>query len=742
MKHSKNFSMINRRLLGWKGTLPYSHEGHSGEGGNCNSENEKSTSLDGEFDDSQFSSEDEHGNVADSAATNVVEEFGSSIAQINEVDCVDSEDELRSISSNSDVEEGSNSSLVFSESKFNLEDFQFQEGMIFKDNKEFKWAVERYEALRKKDVYFVKNEPRESNENCPFTIKTYRLNHSCGEQHDNQLIKSGFLAKYYKDEFKLNEEWGRVQFQRHVKKKFRCNISKFQSFRAKQKAKLLVTGSQNHQYNLLLDYCEELKKTNPGTSVKLILDNTYSMEGRSRFKRLYICYGACKEGFLNGCRPLIGVDGCHLKGNQNGGQLLSAVGVDANNNMYPIAFAVVEGELNETWKWFLELLDGDLHISQNPIGWTFISDKQKGLVPAFEELFPYIEHRHCVRHLHANFSKDGYGGQVMKQNFWAACRSTTESEFQKHLEGLRLLNPKAAQWILDREPRHFCRAYFSDYLKSDMLLNNLCESFNSSIRHARDKYILTMCESLRIYLMSRMQKNRDKMKGSVMKICPKIIKILEQNKAHTGDLIAYKANDDNYQVEDISGFFKTYKVNLNQRCCSCRRWDLNGIPCSHAIAAIRTKGEVPEDYVHHCYTVEAYMRSYKPAIMPIHPSDLWTKTGQKPPLPPKYKVQPGRPKKLRKRDPIENESIVGDKLISKLSRKGEKKKCSICGQYGHNKRSCKNQRQNDVEPPAEVEVEHPVATEVEVEHPVANIAAEVEPLAVEVANDELVGQYS
>nr|GMD36794.1 uncharacterized protein LOC109155208 [Ipomoea batatas] len=64
-------------------------------------------------------------------------------------------------------------------------------------------------------------------------------------------------------------------------------------------------------------------------------------------------------------RPLIGVDGCHLKGNQKGGQLLSAVGIDANNNMYPITFTVVEGELKETWKWLLELLDGDLHISQN-----------------------------------------------------------------------------------------------------------------------------------------------------------------------------------------------------------------------------------------------------------------------------------------------------------------------------------------------------------------------------------------
>nr|GMC48167.1 Zinc knuckle family protein [Ipomoea batatas]GMC50489.1 Zinc knuckle family protein [Ipomoea batatas]GME15626.1 Zinc knuckle family protein [Ipomoea batatas] len=251
--------MTSLRLLEWKKTSPYSHEGHSGEEGNCNSENEKSTSLDGEFDDSQFSSEDQHGNIVDTATTNVVQEFGSSIVQLNEIDYVDSEDELRSFSSDSDVE-GCNSSLVFSESKFNLEDFKFQKGMVFKDNKEFKWAVERYEALRKKDVYFVKNEPRRvgakcrnancdwvifgsrSNENCPFSIKTYMPNHSCGEQHDNQLIKSGFLAKYFKDEFKLNEEWGRVQFQKHVKKKFRCNISKFQSFRAKQKAKLLLVG--------------------------------------------------------------------------------------------------------------------------------------------------------------------------------------------------------------------------------------------------------------------------------------------------------------------------------------------------------------------------------------------------------------------------------------------------------------------------------------------------------------------
>lgn len=36
------------------------------------------------------------------------------------------------------------------------------------------------------------------------------------------------------------------------------------------------------------------------------------------------------------CRPIIRVDGCFLKG-PHGGILLTAVGVDPNNNLFPIA---------------------------------------------------------------------------------------------------------------------------------------------------------------------------------------------------------------------------------------------------------------------------------------------------------------------------------------------------------------------------------------------------------------------
>ncbi|XP_019181995.1 PREDICTED: uncharacterized protein LOC109177148 [Ipomoea nil] len=252
---------------------------------------------------------------------------------------------------------------------------------------------------------------------------------------------------------------------------------------------------------------------------------------------------------------------------------------------------------------------------------------------------------------------------------------------------MQVLNPKAAVWVSERSPHHFCRAFFDTSTKSDMFLNNLCESFNSSILNARDKHIMTMVECLRIYLMKRMQRNRDKMRNNPMKICPKIVKSIEQNKEKIGGYISYKSNDEWWQVEDDD--LKLFWVHLTTCSCSCRRWDLTGIPCVHAISAISENGQDPIEYTNWFYSVEAYLKSYEPAILPISSSDQWIKTGAPPPLPPKYKPQPGRPKKLRRKDPIEKEHVP-----TKLGRIGEKKKCGLCGQHGHNKRRCKASKEN------------------------------------------------
>jgi hypothetical protein len=83
----------------------------------------------------------------------------------------------------------------------------------------------------------------------------------------------------------------------------------------------------------------------------------------------------CKDSFFH-CRSVIGLDGCFLKG-YYGGMLLAAIGRDPNDQMLPIAYAVVEGETKESWKWFLELLIADLGGPRLCNTYTFISDQQK-----------------------------------------------------------------------------------------------------------------------------------------------------------------------------------------------------------------------------------------------------------------------------------------------------------------------------------------------------------------------------
>ena len=94
-----------------------------------------------------------------------------------------------------------------------------------------------------------------------------------------------------------------------------------------------------------------------------------------KFKRMYVRFNAQKIGFLDRCRPFIGLDGCHIKYRFDG-QILSAIAKDANDNIFPVAMAVVEQETRESWIWFLEIFAEDIGMSEE-LKLVFISDRQK-----------------------------------------------------------------------------------------------------------------------------------------------------------------------------------------------------------------------------------------------------------------------------------------------------------------------------------------------------------------------------
>ncbi|KAL8537357.1 hypothetical protein ACS0TY_012489 [Phlomoides rotata] len=582
----------------------------------------------------------------------------------------------------------------------------FEIGQIFSSKKEFKFAVQSHAIQTKRSIVFPKNDARriyakchaktcEWNIHClkmanefSFQIRSMNDKHTCAPSQKVKNLTSTWLCEKFMQRFVSDGGRDMSGFLIDANYDTGVQVTRVQCYRARSKALKKIEGNSDAQYSKLWAYAEELRKTNPGSTIIL---GTEVDNGVTRFSRMYICWDALKRGFIGGCRPILGVDGCWLKG-KHGGNLLTAIGVDGNNNMFPIAYAVVDKENGEIWEWFLTILKADLLIEVDKF--TFMSDKQKGLNQAFDSVFPGADHRYCVRHMHNNLKTAGFRGQSFKNAMWHAACSTTVGEFNLRMNEIKSLSEGAWEWFQNKPPNQWSKAFFSDKSKCDMLLNNVCESFNSNILAARDKAIITMLEWIREYLVKRLVKNRDmantRWKG---KLCPRINKVLERNMEKISDCIPIKSIDIHYQIKCFDG--GQYTVDLRNFTCTCRAWQLSGIPCTHALCAILGESLDPEDFVHEYYSVDMYKESYRYPIYGINYEALWGESLYIPPLPPNFGRKPGRGRKVTKRRREDGESERKNKKCTGLKRQQTTVTCKKCGSKGHNSATCTGQRRED-----------------------------------------------
>lgn len=96
--------------------------------------------------------------------------------------------------------------------------------------------------------------------------------------------------------------------------------------------------------------------------------------------------------------------------------------------------------------------------------------------------------------------------------------------FQREMEAMKKLSPVAHAYVEKIDPLTWARAFFDITLKCDLIVNNLCECFNSYIIKSRDKPIITMLEMIRKKLMKRYQKKRQGIKEYVREWCPSTLR--------------------------------------------------------------------------------------------------------------------------------------------------------------------------------------------------------------------------
>ncbi|TXG68965.1 hypothetical protein EZV62_003900 [Acer yangbiense] len=159
--------------------------------------------------------------------------------------------------------------------------------------------------------------------------------------------------------------------------------------------------------------------------------------------------------------------------------------------------------------------------------------------------------------------------------------------------------------------------------------------------------------------------------------------------AYCHELKRVNPDNVNFNVKDGE---KDGLVNLSEKTCTCKEFQNDLLPCSHALAAIRFCKKKFVDFCSDFYKTNTWLESYSGLIFPIgHPTEWNTpaEVRSEVVLPPEWQAQAGRPRKIR---------------IPSTGKHGSKTRyCTICKKSGHNRQNCPN-------PPADQQVNVPRPT--------------------------------
>ncbi|KAL5819097.1 hypothetical protein ACOSQ4_022939 [Xanthoceras sorbifolium] len=399
-----------------------------------------------------------------------------------------------------------------------------------------------------------------------FMIKTLTNRHCCMKVHKNQEANAVWVARRFKALIEENPEISIQFLGKEIHRIYGLTLPKYTLYRAKNRV-LNVTDDEHHRsYNKLYSYGFVVRKCNPG-SIAFLRTVTPEINAPARFQRFFLSFEAQKLGFLQGCRPIIGLDGCHLKG-RFPGVLLAAVGLDANNGVFPIAICIAEGETKDSWCWFMEQLH--MHIGlEETRRVTFITDRQKGVLSAIERHWSTSSNRYCVRHLIANMQMR-YKDQLTANYTWEAANASNRLSFMECMAKLKEVHADAHDYMMGINLHNLCVHLFDRHVKSEHTTNNITEGFNSWIDKYRGLPALLMLECLRRKMMKRMHLRLERASKWESVIPPKIRKKIADRQDEARFVTVLCASVNEFEVKDGSRYFI---VKLDKNSCDCGLWE-------------------------------------------------------------------------------------------------------------------------------------------------------------------------
>ncbi|KAI3463404.1 hypothetical protein Pfo_020067 [Paulownia fortunei] len=405
--------------------------------------------------------------------------------------------------------------------------------------------------------------------------------------------------------------------QQNVKEKYQYEISYHKAWHGLKRARENVYGTWESSVRKLPKYLGALQKWNPGTIVEWHHIDTEFAE-KKILKYVFWAFKPCIDGFQN-CRKVISVDGTHLYTKYKH-KLLIAVGIDANQQVLPLAFAVVDEETFTSWRWFLHMLS--MYVVHGIEGVCLISDRHSGLLEAVQYIPDFTPprgvHRFCLRHVSSNFNKR-FKSIALRDLCYTAGHGK-----------IKALNDDAHTYLENIDKCQWTLAYDGGW-RCGILTTNMSKCINGMLKGARRLPVtaivqITFHRAIKHFLDRlskgrRMVENNQPWPDNILQRYESWQNLSIEHMIHVFDYTDQSASVITRRSGSSRSF--THVVKLRSMECSCGNWSQFGIPCSHAMHTCRHFGVNPATLMKSYYSTASYVDTYKGKFEPLPDEVYW-----------------------------------------------------------------------------------------------------------------------
>ncbi|GAB2246365.1 hypothetical protein Droror1_Dr00001858 [Drosera rotundifolia] len=566
-------------------------------------------------------------------------------------------------------------------------------GQRFESVTEFRESLRKYAIAHQFAFKYKKNDSHRVTvkckaEGCPWRIHASRLSttqlicikkmnptHTC----EGAAVTSGYqatrswVASIIKEKLKVLPNYKPKDIVNDIKEEYGIQLNYFQAWRGKEIAKEQLQGSYKEAYGQLPIFCDKIMESNPGSLA------TFTTKDDSSFHRLFVSFYALLYGFEQGCRPLLFLDSIAVKSKYQG-TLLAATAADGDDAAFPVAFAVVDSETDDNWRWFVLQLKSALLTSCSI---TFVADRRKGLKESISDIFQNSFHAYCLHYLTDELLMDLKGQfsnevkRLLVEDIYAAACATRIDGFQRCVNSVKSISPDAYYWVIQSNPENWANAFFRG-ARYNHLASNFGQLFHSWASDVHDLPITQMVDVIRGKITELIYARRAESNQWLRRLTPSMEEKLEKESLNVHTLQVLVPNGNTFEVRGETSEI----VDIDLWECSCKGWQLSGLPCCHALAVIGCICRSPYDYCSRYFTSESYRLTYSESIHPVcniaRPLQPDSSQGIITVNPPPTRRPPGRP---TKKQYGQQQEVVKRQL-----------QCSRCKGIGHNKSTCKEIR--------------------------------------------------